>query len=370
VHAVHLRPAPLAQHRVVLVARRARLERARDFFRWLSHGPAHDFGSVRLQADRDSEAGLTGIVPDRWCIIEAVDWPRRNVRAELKETWRVIRHSAWRAVVEMYEGDDMTYAASIGYYALLSLFPVLLIITSILGSVTASDANRMSVMSFVFRYFPRQFDFIVAQLDAFRQTPIRLGIGGGIALVWASLGVFNAISSAVNHAWGVEKTRNFWKHRLFSFLMLVTAGLLLLTALLMATTVQIIEARWFANFQLTAPKLVLLRGLSVRYATLLLPALVFGLIYYFVPNVEVLVKDVWLGALITGLLWDGGLKGFSWFVRDTTRWTHIHGNIATVIVFLIWIYISAVILLWGVEFTAAYGKMRRDIRAAGATTDA
>jgi membrane protein len=64
-------------------------------------------------------------------------------------------------------------------------------------------------------------------------------------------------------------------------------------------------------------------------------------------------------------LWDAGLKGFSWVVRDTTRWTHIHGNIATVVVFLLWIYVSAVILLWGVEFTAAYAKMRRDIRAAG-----
>ena len=52
-------------------------------------------------------------------------------------------------------------------------------------------------------------------------------------------------------------------------------------------------------------------------------------------------------------------------MRDTSRWTHIHGNIATVVVFLIWIYVSAVILLFGVEFTAAYAKMRRDIRAAG-----
>jgi membrane protein len=98
----------------------------------------------------------------------------------------------------------------------------------------------------------------------------------------------------------------------------------------------------------------------------LLPAFVFGLIYYFVPNVKVLVKDVWLGALITGLLWDAGFKSFSWFVRDAGRFTRIHGSIAAVVVFLIWIFFSSVILLWGVEFTASYSKMRRDIRAAGA----
>jgi membrane protein len=303
--------------------------------------------------------------------MRAVERPRRDYLAELKETGRITRLAAWRAVVEMYESDDMTYAASIGYYALLSLFPFLLIVISILGSVSASDDNRLAIMTFVFHYFPRQFDFISAQLAEFRQAPIRMGVGGALALVWASLGVFNAISSAVNHAWGVEKQRNFWKHRLFSFLMLVTAGLLLLAALLMATTVQVVEARWFANFHLaSSPTLLLVRSLTVRYATLLLPALVFGLIYCFVPNVEVLVKDVWLGALITGLLWDAGLKIFAWFVRDTTRMNYINGNIATVVVFLIWIYVSAIILLWGVEFTAAYGKLRRDTRAAGAGTHA
>jgi len=324
-----------------------------------------------------NEVGVTGRgVPVEFCFgdsaIEghyrrAVDLPRRDLPAELRETGRLARLAAWRAVVEMYDGDDLTFAASIGYYALLSLFPILLIIISILGSVTASEANRLAIMNFVFRYFPSQFDFIIAQLDSFRQTPIRLGLGGGIALIWASLGVFNAISSAVNHAWGVEKKRNFWQHRLFSFLMLVVAGVLLLTALLLATAVQVAEARWFANYHFDSALLLALRGLSVRYATLLLPALVFGLIYYFVPNVSnVLLKDVWLGALVTGLLWDAGLKGFSWFVRDTSRWTHIHGNIATVVVFLLWVYISAIILLWGVEFTAAYAKMRRDIRAAAA----
>jgi len=124
--------------------------------------------------------------------------PRPNLTAELRETGGLARLAAWRAVVEMYEGDDLTFAASIGYYALLSLFPILLIIISILGSVAATDANRLAVMRFVLTYFPRQFDFIITQLDAFRQTPIRLGVGGGLALVWASLGVFNAISAAVN----------------------------------------------------------------------------------------------------------------------------------------------------------------------------
>jgi membrane protein len=290
----------------------------------------------------------------------------RDLGAELKETWRITRLSAWRGVVEFYEADNLTYAASIAYYALLSLFPFALIVVSILGSVTAEDESRQKVLLFVLRYFPGQFDFIIAQLDAFRQSPIRLGIGGAILLVWGALGVFGAISTAVNHAWGVEKARSFWHHRMFSFLMLLAAGLMLMIGLLGATAAQIIGARWFAGVFESYPALGVMRGYLIRNALLLLPALVFGLIYYFVPNVKVILKDVWLGALITALLWDAGFAGFSWFVRDVSRFTRIHGSIATVIVFLIWIYFSAVILLWGVEFTASYSKMRRDIRASGA----
>lgn len=290
----------------------------------------------------------------------------RDLAAELLETWRITRESAKRAVIEMYEADDLTYAASIAYYALLSLFPFALIVISILGSVTAEDATRQRVLLFALRYFPGQFDFITGQLDAFRQNPIRLGVGGGFFLVWGALGVFGAISTAVNHAWGVEKARSFLAHRVFSFLMLLTAGLMLMVGLLGATAVQIIEARWFSGVSINYPALNVMRGYVIRSALLLLPALVFGLIYYFVPNVKVLVKDVWLGGLITGLLWDAGFTGFSWFVRDVSQFTRIHGSVATVIVFLLWIYFSAVILLWGVEFTASYSKMRRDTRAAGA----
>lgn len=297
-------------------------------------------------------------------------WRERDLAAELKETWRITRLSAWRAVIEFYEADNLTYAASIAYYALLSLFPFALIAVSILGSVTSDDLTRQRVLLFALRYFPGQFDFIIAQIDAFRENPIRVGVGGALLLVWGALGVFGAIGTAVNHAWGVEKARSFWSHRMFSFLMLLTAGLMLMMGLLAATAAQIIGARWFADVSQNYPSLLVMQGFIIRNVLLLLPAFVFGLIYYFVPNVKVLVKDVWLGALITGLLWDAGFTGFAWFIRDVSQFTRIHGSIATVIVFLIWIYFSAVILLWGVEFTASYSKMRRDIRANGAEANA
>jgi membrane protein len=97
---------------------------------------------------------------------------------------------------------------------------------------------------------------------------------------------------------------------------------------------------------------------------------VVGLIYYFVPNAKVRFRDVWIGAVVTGLLWKGALEGFSWFVRDMSRFTRVNGSIAVVVVFLVWVYTQAAILLYGVEFTAAYARLRRgrpeDVSAAPA----
>jgi membrane protein len=107
------------------------------------------------------------------------------------------------------------------------------------------------------------------------------------------------------------------------------------------------------------PGLLVLRGFTVRNATTLLFIVVVGFIYYFVPNAKVRFRDVWIGAFVTGLLWKGTLEGFSWYMHDMTRFTRVNGSIAAVVVFLVWVYVQAVILLYGVEFTAAYARLRR-----------
>ncbi len=152
--------------------------------------------------------------------------------------------AAWRGVGELYRSEGLTHAASIAFYALLSLFPFFLLLFSVMGALTADQAARDEVVSFVLRYFPGQFDFLTAQIDSFRTERLRIGVGGGLALSYASLGVFNAISSAVNHAWGVESRRTFLRHRLFSFLMMASAGAIFVFAMVLVSIVRIAEARW------------------------------------------------------------------------------------------------------------------------------
>jgi membrane protein len=270
--------------------------------------------------------------------------------------------SAWRGLVGFYQRDNLTYAASIAYYALVSLFPFFLLAFGLLGRATADAANRNAVFGFVLRFFPSQFEFITTQLDAFRATGLTLGVAGSIGVVWGAFGVFGAVTNAVNYAWGVEqgRTHSFWQHKLTSFLMLLLAGLTLLVALLLVSASQVVGASWFAGVLAHFPGLDILRGFAVRYATTVLFILVVGLVYYFVPNATVRFRDVWVGAVVTGLLWKGALEGFSWYVRDMTRFTRINGSIAVVVIFLVWVYVQAAILLYGVEFTAAYARLRRE----------
>jgi membrane protein len=278
-----------------------------------------------------------------------------RVYAEIRLTLLAI----WRGVVGVYRSDDLTFASSIAYYALLSLFPFFLLMLSVLGSVTSDPKDRAAILDFVLRYFPRQFEFVTTQLTSMQDARLQLGVAGSLLMIWASMGVFGAITSAVNHAWGVDKTPSYLKHKLISFTMLVAASVLLLAGLLLVSALNVLEARWFAAVALHAPKLAVLHHFAVRWASTVVFIAVVGLIFYFVPNATVRFRDVWVGAVVTGLLWRGALLGFSWYVKDLSRFSHIHGSIAAVVVFLIWIYISAVLLLYGVEVTAANARLRR-----------
>ena len=283
----------------------------------------------------------------------------RRVLSRLRAEVRLTALALWRGATGFYNSDDLTFAASIGYYSLLSFFPFLLIALAIIASVTTNEGDRTAVLEFVLQYFPRQFNFVTEQLTAMQQSPIRLTVAGTLLLVWAAMGVFGAITTAVNHAWGVDQQPSYFKHKLISFVMLVAAGVLLLVALLVVTATNITQAGWFAAILERAPGLEVLRGFAVQWATTVTFILVVGLVFYFVPNARVRFRDVWVGAVMTGLLWRAALEGFSFYVRDLSRFSSVHGQIAAVVVFLIWVYTTAVILLYGAEMTAAYARLRR-----------
>jgi membrane protein len=270
---------------------------------------------------------------------------------------RLVLRAAWRGVGELYRSEGLTHAASISYYALLSLFPFLLLLFSVIGALTADPQDRDAVIGFVLRYFPQQFAFVTQQLDIFRTERVGIGVGGGLALAYAALGVFNATTSAVNHAWGVERNRSFLGHRLFSFLMMLSAGAIFVAAIALVSAVRVAEARWFGALGYRPAWLAAVSGASADYAATALLVVCVALVFRFVPNTKIRFRDVWPGAILTGLLWRLAFALFSAYAANPARWS-VHGSVAAVVVFLLWVYVSAVLLLYGVEMTAAYVRLR------------
>src|SRR5580765_4836053 len=88
--------------------------------------------------------------------------------------------SAWQAFLNFYNSDDLTYAASMAYYSLLSLFPLLMLTLAVLGWATGDAESRNAVLDFLLRYFPSRFEFITTQLDALRNGGMDFGVAGTI----------------------------------------------------------------------------------------------------------------------------------------------------------------------------------------------
>jgi membrane protein len=270
--------------------------------------------------------------------------------------------AAWQAFLNFYNSDNLTYAASMAYYALLSLFPLLMLTLAVLGWATGDVESRNAVLNFLLRYFPSRFDFITSQLDALRVGGWNVGVAGSIGLVWGGLAIFGMITTAINYAWGVERTPNFWQHKLTSAIMLIISGIILLTGLLLVSASKIASSMWLGGVLKHAPGLGLLTSAAVHYGTTLLFIGVVALLYRFVPNdASVSFADVWLGAVVTGLLWRVTLEGFYWYLEGRiSQLARINGSIAIVVMFLVWVYVQAVIFLYGVEFTAVYARLRRE----------
>lgn len=289
----------------------------------------------------------------------AASAPRRLKRIALRlgRSVRLGGLAARQGVVEFYSSDNLTFASSIAYYSLLSMFPFLLLVLAVLGLVTVGDRDA-TLLQLVTRAVPGRLDFFVAQIHELSRLRLRVSVFGFVLALWGSMGIFGAITSAINHAWGVETRPGFWKHKLIALTMLAVAAVLLVITLLLVSSVKVAEANWFGGVIANVPGLDSLRGFALRNAPTPMFMVVIGLMYYYVPNARVRLRDVWWGAVIAGILWRLAFDGFSWYIGDLSRFT-VLGQVSAVALFLVWIYLSAVIFLYGAEVSAAYSRLNR-----------
>ena len=271
--------------------------------------------------------------------------------------------AAREALLRLLRSEDLTYASSIAYYALVSLFPLLLFAVSLLGRFTDSDTERAAVTELVLRFFPQQVDLVANQLTNLSNAGAGFGLAGMAIITWVSLGVFRVISMAVNHAWDLEEPPGLLRHQVVAFVMLLASGALLLLALAWVSLVGMVQSSWFARLLEIVPALDVTEVFASRYPATVVLIVVVAFVHHFVPAEKVRFRDVWMGAAVTGVLWHVAVVAFSWYLADFADLS-VHGSIATVVTFLFWVYISAVIFLYGVEFSAAWVRLQRRVPGA------
>lgn len=264
-------------------------------------------------------------------------------------------------------------AASLSYFALFSLFPILLVILSILGWFIGPNTEMFqTIQEAVQRYLPPEVHGLIRDtVIALNQNSVGAGIIGFAVLLWTASSVFAILRSSVNKIWqspsraseiaSVPKMVLFFiANKLFSFLLVLGSALLLLASLISNIAIKTI-LKLVTNFQETfsfikVDELQLTKGLETSSSFFIL-ALVVCILFKILPSIYVGWQDVWLGALITA----GLLVGLQQLASNSviTIGSHFlsYGVIGSVMILLLWIFLTCQIFLLGCVFSFVYAHL-------------
>ena len=267
-----------------------------------------------------------------------------------------------RTALAFDQDDGPVMARSLAYYALFAVFPALLALIVVASTVLESEEVQEAVMALVTQYMPIARDVVAANIEQLLQTRETIGLIALLGLLWSASGVFSAIFRAVNRAWGIPKSRLVLSEKLYGLLMIILVGTVLLLTLSIGPIVNLVRA-WRVPVLGWQPLAQPGTDLLVGWLSILVPALLsvgaFTLMYRTMPRAQVTLRDVWLGGLVAGLVWEAGERLFTWYLGNFATYNVIYGSVGAIIAFLLWSYLSAQILLLGAEFTAQYSHWRR-----------
>jgi membrane protein len=260
------------------------------------------------------------------------------------------------------EDDGAVVSRSIAYYALFSLFPLLLAVLTLASTFVALEGVQSEIVAWIERYLPIVADLVQVNLEQVLATRNTVGILALLSLVWSASGVFMAMYRAVNRAWGNPKSKLFWREKLFGLSVVFIVGFLLLSTTLLSTVTSVLQS-WqgsiFGWQPLADPRTGWVLGWLYALVPVLIAVLTFIVLYRVIPQNPVTWKDVWLGGLVAGLTWDAARRLYTWYLATFARYSLIYGSVGAIIGFLLWAYISAMILLLGAEFTAQWTAWRK-----------
>lgn len=257
--------------------------------------------------------------------------------------------------VNDFLGKNCPYiAAAIAFYTLFSLFPLVLAIISIWGFLLGPEIEQTELARRIAEAIPVSTEFIGETVHGVASARAITGVASVLGLLWASSAAFGAIRKGINAAWGTKRTRPFIRERLIDFALVLGGGLLMI--LIMLTTPILGFVHEMTVYVAPEADLEILFRIVSMVASPMISFATFLVLYRYLPNTRVTFKDVWLGALVASVAFDGAKWGFLWYVSTYPVYNVVYGSVGAVMALLTWVYVSSIILLFGALATSRYAE--------------
>lgn len=271
----------------------------------------------------------------------------------------------WELLKETYDewsnDNALRLGAALSYYMVFSLPPVLLIVIALAGFIFGEDAARGRIVEEIQGLIGRSGAEGVETMirNAYKpEAGIIATIVGVVTLIIASTGVFAELQDALNTVWNVKPAEgrgilDLLRVRLFSFIMIVGIGFLLLVSLVVSAGISALND-YVLQYQADLISKTLLQIINL-VVSLAISTGLFAMIYKLLPDVRIAWKDVWLGALFTSILFTIGKFAIGLYLGNSDIGSS-YGAAGSMAIILFWVYYSSQILFFGAEFTQVYSR--------------
>jgi membrane protein len=261
-----------------------------------------------------------------------------------------------RTVAEFREDKLQHWAAALTYYAVLSIFPALLVLVSLVGLIASPERVTRVLTDTVGELGPataaKTFQAPIESLTANRGTAGVMFVVGVLSALWAASGYVSAFADASNTIYEVEEGRPFWKLKplqvAVTFVLILLAAFVALALILSGPVVGALgSALGVGDTALTAWRF------AKWPAMITLVVLIFGVLYYTAPNARVRgVSWVTVGALTALVVWMVASVVFAVYVANFGSYNKTYGTLGGVVVFLLWMWLTNLAVLFGAELNA------------------
>lgn len=264
--------------------------------------------------------------------------------------------------MEWNDKDPFRQSAVIAYYAIFSIPGLLVLIITIIGYFFGKDAVNEDVLRQISgtmgNDIATQIKEMVSKAGELK-TSIWASIIGVIVLLIGATGVFVELQKTLNGIWKVEVVSTkkgilpILRARLFSFGLIIAVAFLLLISLVISTGIAALSNRVLTGFN---------GGLEIVFNvlnfifSLAVISILFALIFKILPDAKIKWKHVWLGSVVTGLLFTMGKTALAFYFAKAQP-ASIYGAAGSIILILLWVSYSSIILFFGAEFTSAFATM-------------